>query len=55
MVPKHSGFNEKRFDDVVQRGARAGQPVTVLYHAHLDVGVCVSATDFVKASFEVVD
>ncbi|HSN96784.1 MAG TPA: Mov34/MPN/PAD-1 family protein [Candidatus Nanopelagicales bacterium] len=38
-------FNEKRFDDAVTRGARAGRPVKVLYHSHLDAGAYFSPTD----------
>ncbi len=38
-------FNEKRFQDAVERGAKEGRPVKVLYHSHLDAGAYFSPTD----------
>ncbi len=38
-------FNEKRFVDAVDRGAKEGRPVKVLYHSHLDAGAYFSPTD----------
>jgi [CysO sulfur-carrier protein]-S-L-cysteine hydrolase len=38
-------FNEKKFDDAVNRGREAGRPVKVLYHSHLDAGAYFSPTD----------
>ena len=38
-------FNEKRFADAVDAGARAGRPVKILYHSHLDAGAYFSPTD----------
>lgn len=38
-------FNGKRFADAVERGAKAGRPVKVLYHSHLDAGAYFSPTD----------
>lgn len=44
-------FNEKRFDDAVERGRAAGRPVKVLYHSHLDCGAYFSPTDAAALSF----
>ena len=38
-------FNEKKFADAVDAGAREGRPVKVLYHSHLDAGAYFSPTD----------
>jgi proteasome lid subunit RPN8/RPN11 len=38
-------FNEKKFVDAVDASARAGRPVKVLYHSHLDAGAYWSPTD----------
>lgn len=43
-------FNAKRFEDAVERGARAGRPVKVLYHSHLDAGAYFSPTDAASMS-----
>lgn len=44
-------FNEKKFDDAVQRGREEGKPVKVLYHSHLDAGAHFSPTDRAVLSF----
>lgn len=38
-------FNEKKFADAVDASARAGRPVKLLYHSHLDAGAYFSPTD----------
>ncbi len=38
-------FNEARFDRAVREGAKAGVPVKVIYHSHLDAGAYFSPTD----------
>jgi [CysO sulfur-carrier protein]-S-L-cysteine hydrolase len=38
-------FNEAKFDRAVREGAKAGRPVKVIYHSHLDAGAYFSPTD----------
>lgn len=38
-------FNEAKFDRAVREGAKAGVPVKVIYHSHLDAGAYFSPTD----------
>lgn len=38
-------FNEARFDRAVREGQKAGRPVKVVYHSHLDAGAYFSPTD----------
>ncbi len=38
-------FNEKKFADAVDASARAGRPVKILCHSHLDAGAYFSPTD----------
>lgn len=38
-------FNEAKFDRAVREGERAGRPVKVIYHSHLDAGAYFSPTD----------
>ena len=38
-------FNEAKFDRAVREGERAGRPVKIVYHSHLDAGAYFSPTD----------